>query len=202
MLDTNNYLPKLKEFEGMFSHMYLDTTGNVTVGVGKLLADAAAAQKLAFVHRSDASAKAATPEEIRADFETVNKQAGGKLASYYKQFTRLDLPESAIDALLDAEVRSFMAGLSKAFPEFDSYPSEACAAIFDMAYNLGLGALTSGFPTFCRAVRNRDWATAAKECHRGGIGEGRNNWTRDQLLAAARNAPAQERIAGRESSIS
>jgi GH24 family phage-related lysozyme (muramidase) len=53
MLDTATYLPKLKVFEGSVPYMYLDTTGNVTVGVGKMLPNAAAAQKLGFIRRPD-----------------------------------------------------------------------------------------------------------------------------------------------------
>src|ERR1017187_236323 len=149
MLDTTTYLTKLKEFEGVFSYMYEDTAGNVTVGVGNLLANAAAAQKLAFVRRPNPSAKPpvlpgpATADEIKADFDNVNKQPAGKLASYYRQFTQLDLPDSVIDSLLRSRVREFTTTLCATFPDFNSYPAEACAAIFDMAFNLGLGKLTS-----------------------------------------------------------
>ncbi len=84
MLDTPTYLPKLKEFEGNYSYMYLDTTGNVTVGVGEMLPNAAAAQKFAFVRRADATAKPpvlpgpATADEIKADFDNVKKPNFGE----------------------------------------------------------------------------------------------------------------------------
>ena len=73
MLDTTTYLPKLKEFEGVIQFMYLDNAlppgPFVTVGVGFLLSNAAAAQKLAFVPRANPAVKA-TADEIKADFET------------------------------------------------------------------------------------------------------------------------------------
>jgi len=197
MLDTVTYLAKLKDFEGAFSHMYEDTTGNVTVGVGNLLANAAAAQRLAFVRRPNSSAKPpvlagqATPDEIKADFDNVNKQPAGKLASYYKQFTKLDLPDSVINSLLNARVQEFTTALAATFPDFNSYPAEACAAIFDMAFNLGVAKLTSQFPTFCQAVKDKDWAAAAKECQRGGISAERNNWTKAQLEKANADAKKQ-----------
>jgi len=199
MLDTTKYLPKLKVFEGNFSYMYLDTVGNVTVGVGEMLPNAAAAQKLAFVRRADPTAKPpvlpgpATADEIKADYDNVKKQSAGKLATYYKQFTKLDLPDSVIDSLLNAEVFQFTVSLTASFPDFNSYPAEACAALFDMAYNLGLGKLTSEFPTFCKAVKDKDWATAAKQCKRGGISDDRNDWTKAQFekVAAAAQPPAK-----------
>lgn len=198
MLDTATYLPKLEEFEGSYSYMYADTAGNVTVGVGKMLPNAAAAQKLGFVRRPNPTAQPAvlagpaTPEDIQADFDSVNSQPAGKLASYYKQFTTLDLPDSEISSLLNTEVHACLSNVVASLPDFNSYPNEACAAIFDMAYNLGIGKLTSEFPIFCKAVKNKDWATAAKECERGGIGDTRNAWTKTQLETADANSKAAQ----------
>lgn len=185
------YLPKLREFEGNYSHMYLDTGGNVTVGVGEMLPNLAAAQKLAFVRRPDPTSKPpvvaglAMEDEIKTDFDNVNKQTAGKLASYYKQFTKLDLTDSVIDSLLKLRVMQFTAQLVASFPDFNSYPDEARAPLFDMAYNLGTGKLTSQFPNFCKAVKDKDWAKAATECKRGGISDARNDWTKSQFEAAA-----------------
>jgi GH24 family phage-related lysozyme (muramidase) len=174
MLDIATYLPKLKEFEGVYSHMYLDTAEHVTVGAGQMLANVAAAQKLAFVVRPDpaanppVTARPATTDEIQADFNSVNQQPGGRVAGFYRQFTKLDLPASAIDSVLNSKVEEFTASLCARFSDFNSYPAEACAAIFDMAYNLGVEKLTSEFPTFSKAVKAMDWATAAQECQRRG----------------------------------
>lgn len=190
------YLPKLKkDFEGNIPHMYLDTGGKVTVGVGEMLPNVAAAQKLAFVRRPDPTATpavvagAATADEIKTDFENVDQQAAGKAAPYYKQFTKLDLPSNVIDTLLNTRVKDFTAQLVANFPDFNSYPDEARAALFDMAYNLGIGKLTSQFPTFCKAVKDKDWAKAATECKRGGIPDDRNAWTKSQFEAAAPPKP-------------
>lgn len=189
-----DYLPKLKEFEGVFSHMYQDTAGNITVGVGYLLASVATAQRLGFVLRPDPQAghpvlaRPATAEEIKADFDSISSQTPGKLAAYYKRFTKLDLPESVIDSLLQSTIQQFYTVLCVAFPNLNSYPAEACTAIFDMGYNLGVGKLKSQFPKFCKAVNNMDWSTAAQQCHRNGISEMRNQWTRAQLESAATHA--------------
>ena len=198
MLDVATYLPKLKEFEGVYPHMYLDTADNVTVGAGQMLANVAAAQKLPFVVRPDPAAtppvstRPATPGEIQADFNSVNQQPGGRAAGFYKQFTKLDLPASAIDSVLNSKVQEVTASLRVKFPDFNSYPAEACAAIFDMAYNLGVEKLTSEFPNFSKAVKARDWATAAQQCQRRGIGDARNNWTKSQLENAAADAKAAD----------
>lgn len=196
MLNLTTYLPKLKEFEGVYSYMYLDTADNVTVGVGHLLPNGEAAQKLAFVLRANANppvvVRPATPDEVRADFDQVSQQPGGRAATFYKQFTKLDLPDSAIDAVLEAKIEEITKQLCIAFPDFNSYPPEACAAILDMGYNLGVEKLKTEFPSFSRAVRARDWATAARECERRGPGPDRNNWTKAQLENAAANTSAAQ----------
>ena len=43
---------KLFQYEGKIPHMYLDTKGYVTVGIGHLLKDVAAAQKVPFLVRN------------------------------------------------------------------------------------------------------------------------------------------------------
>lgn len=200
MLDTDAYLPQLTIFEGSVPFMYVDTAANVTVGVGNLLANPASAQALAFVVRptdgSDpAQAPAATPDQIAAEFASVSGQQKGEPWPYYKQFTTLELPDAAIQALLLSRVQGFTAELIGAFPEFNSYPDPACAALFDMAFNLGLNGLLTKFPHFCQAVRNQDWATAAAQCTRGGIQASRNAWTAAQFQAALRATAGSEAAA-------
>jgi GH24 family phage-related lysozyme (muramidase) len=177
--------------------MYVDTTGNVTVGVGDMLPNAAAAQKLAFQRRPDPTAnppvnvaRPATAAEILADFNNVARQPQGQLVGFYKQFTKLDLPETAIDALLETRVAEFCVGLVGAFPDFPLYPDPVCAALFDMAFNLGMSKLTGTFPMFCAAVKRRDWATASAQCHRNGIQAERNAWAKAQFDQAAADAKA------------
>ena len=192
MLNTGTYLPQLKIFEGSIPFMYVDSTGNVTVGVGNMLPTAAAAQNLAFQRRPDPTAnppvtvaRPATAAEILADFNNVARQPQGQTAGFYRQFTKLDLPDAAIDSLLDTRVTEFCVGLTAAFPGFPQYPDEVSAALFDMAFNLGLTKLTGEFPKFCAAVKRRDWVTASAQCRRNGIQESRNTWTKAQFDKAA-----------------
>ncbi len=133
----------------------------------------------------------ATADDIAADFASVSAQPRAFAAPHYMQFTKLDLPGDAITSLLTSRVEAFTAQLVETFPNFNDYPAEACAAIFDMAFNLGLQKLLSAFPTFTKAVRNADWATAAAQCHRlPPISDDRNNWTQAQFLQAASDAAA------------
>ena len=173
----------LKDGEGSISHMYLDTRGKVTVAVGQLLATVAAAQELPFVQRG--TAQAATPGDIEADFNEVKNQPTGKLAQSYKSATKLDLPDNEIEALLQRRIDGFEAELRREFPQYDSYPENARLGILDMAFNLGTNGLVTKFPSFTKAALARDWSACAKQCHRRGIGDTRNEETKNLFESLA-----------------
>jgi GH24 family phage-related lysozyme (muramidase) len=188
----------MKRWEGEIPYMYLDTRGYVTVGVGHLLADVKAAQALGFVYREDqkttdqngvirVTAKKgdkATAEVIAADYASVQKKKAGLLASLYKSATRLELPDAELVAILEADVNAKEEGLLKSLPEYRSYPVSARLALLDMAFNLGVSGLINGFPTLRESVKKRDWAAAAKQCHRKGPSEERNLATKRLFLVA------------------
>ena len=164
MATWDDFKKAIKVSEGNIPHMYLDSNGFVTVGVGNLLASVADAQALAFVNRK--TQKPATNDEIKADFEAVKKQPKNLIASHYKSFTALDLPQKDIDKLLDGRIDGFKKELKQKFPKFDSYPMTAQFALLDMAFNLGTNGLVTKFPSFKKAVEAEDWDKAAKESHR------------------------------------
>jgi GH24 family phage-related lysozyme (muramidase) len=174
-----------EQWEGKVAHMYLDTKGLVTVGVGKMLPNVKAAQALGFVKQIDG--RAASAEEIATDFKEVSKQAKGKLASSYKRYTKLMLPDEIIDALLKKVVTGFEADLAKNFAHYQTYPAPAKRALLDMAYNLGLDGLLD-FKKLKKAAECGTWRTAAAQCHRAGPSQERNDWTREMFLQAAAEA--------------
>jgi GH24 family phage-related lysozyme (muramidase) len=188
----------MKRWEGEIPYMYLDTRGYVTVGIGHLLADVKAAQALGFVYREDqkttdkngvvrVTAKKgdkASAEVIAADYAAVQKKKAGMAASLYKDATRLELPDTELETLLETDVKAKEDGLLKSLPEYRSYPPSARLALLDMAFNLGVFGLINGFPTLRELVKKRDWAAAAKNCHRKGPSEERNQATARLFLAA------------------
>ena len=173
----------IKNGEGSIPHMYLDTVSKVTVGVGNMIPTAAAAEGLTFVRRDNGAPASAA--EIRQDYESVAKQQKANLASSYKKFTQLDMPEDAIDTLLDARIDEFETGLRRSFPDFDNYPDKAQMGLMDMAFNLGNHGLVSKFPTFTNAAKEKDWLRCAEECRRTGISDARNAETKKLFEDAA-----------------
>ncbi len=174
-------LAQLKVFEGCVPWMYRDTAGNVTVGVGLMLPDAAAACALPF---AGAGGGAATAAEIAAEFARVDGLAVGKLPEFYKATASPELPQAVIDERLSAVVEGFEATLRAGLAGYDALPDGVKMALLDMAYNLGPEGLLKGYPRMLQAVEAGNWAQAAAECERHRISAARNAWTSRQFLSA------------------
>ncbi len=113
----------LQKYEGKVSHMYLDSNGYVTVGIGHLLSSLADAQKLAF---KNAKNMPASKNEIKTDYEAVEIQPANRLASLYKKHTKLTLPTMEIDKLTNKHIESFEKELKKFTPVLMLFP-QVCA---------------------------------------------------------------------------
>ncbi len=174
-------LGMLEQFEGSIPWMYLDTSGNVTTGVGLLLRDAPAAQRLHFFIHD----RPATAEEIAAEFARVHAMAMGRPAQFYHRDGGPALQQADIDALLRHALLGFEADLRAAMPGYDGFPDGVKMALLDMAYNLGPAGLLKGYPRMVRAIAAGDWARAADDCFRHGPGAARNQWTQRMLLGTA-----------------
>jgi GH24 family phage-related lysozyme (muramidase) len=172
----------LIENEGNLPHMYLDTVGRVTVGVGHMIPASAQALRIQFVIRG--ALTAATPQQISTDFENVSRQHPAMAASSYRPFTQLEMTPTAVDALLNADIAGMEAGLRTNFSNYDSYPESVQDALLDMAFNLGVHGLVEHFPHLKAAAESRDWRTCAAQSHRNGISDARNQKTAALFLSA------------------
>jgi len=157
----------ISQSEGRISWLYRDSAeeGNATTGVGHLVASYPAAQLLPFD----------TPITA-GEWQELMSAPVGLVASAYRQYTVGRLSYDAIDSLLDLDLSAAEKSLSARWAKFPAFPESAQMALVDMVYNLGLGGLLK-FTHLCAAVDSQDWATAAKECHRQGISEARNQLT-------------------------
>ncbi|VUD56332.1 hypothetical protein TDB9533_01985 [Thalassocella blandensis] len=182
--DEKNILrAQLEKYEGKVVHMYLDSKGYVTVGVGHLLTSIAEAQKLPFINAALTNASAT---EIKADFEEVKKQPKNRLASFYKKSTKLSLSDSEINKLTDSHIDNFEEELSLIYSDFLTYPKDVRLALFDLIFNLGMTNLKTKWPNFNAAIQARDWKKAAENSNRKApVSAERNRYVKDLLEKAA-----------------
>ena len=171
-------LAKLEWFEGAIPWMYLDTRGYVTVGVGLMLPNAAAAQKLPFI----VGQRTATADEIATEYTRVEALPMGRPALFYRQENGLMLEKVEIDSLLRTVLAGFEGELRAGLTGYDQFPDSVKLALLDMAYNLGPVGLLHGYPTLIAAVEAGNWSKAGNNCFRHGPGAARNLWTQKQFL--------------------
>ena len=180
-----DYISKLKDFEGFTDFMYLDSRGNVTIGVGILLASAAAAKSAGITFKNRKTKKTATPAEIEADYDAVKAAPKGMTEDKYEKFTQL-VATGGLDSRLSKELSTAKADAKSYYPDFNNLPDTAQWALVDMAFNLG-GAGLKKFAKLKAALdkavlskAKADWEAAAKESNRIGIQSSRNdaiyNW--------------------------
>ncbi|WP_321471170.1 hypothetical protein [uncultured Paludibaculum sp.] len=172
---------RLREHEGVIPHLYLDTLGLVTCGVGHLVA---LPEHLDAVAMCKPDGSTATQAEKRAEWHTVKGLSPAKLPSYYEQRTVLRMTPDAISALQDSDVNGFRTALTARLPGFQEFPEPVQEALLDMAFQLGVSGLCRQFPRLVLAIKTRDWATCAAQCHRAGIQEWRNAATADLFMQA------------------
>ncbi|WP_199063397.1 hypothetical protein [Serratia sp. ASV30] len=178
--EFNAVYAKLLENESKVPYMYLDSNGNVTVGVGIKLPSVAAAQKMGFL-KTDG--KRATAAEIKAEFDRVKSVGKGKIASAYKSSGSLTLSEAEIKSSFRAYVDNDRKSLRDRYPSFYDFSLKIQVALHDMIYQLGVAGLGK-FTNFNTAVNKKDWAKAAIESKRPDANAARNKFVSDTFNEA------------------
>jgi GH24 family phage-related lysozyme (muramidase) len=174
-MDQTQVIARLERFEGRTNYMYRCTGGEVTIGIGHAILSVADAPQLSWQTGAD---------QAQADWATIEGTPKGQLDSSYSHLTTCRMSDDAINQLAADDVQRFTGLLKTSLPNWDSYPAPAQEALFDMAYNLGVGGLLK-FHNMLAAVNAGDWETAAQQCHRMGIDDERNQETATLFRQAA-----------------
>jgi len=182
--EKNILRKKLEKYEGKVSHMYRDSKGYITVGVGHLLKSVYEAQILRF---EDSNNNPATNSEIKLEFETIQKLPADLLASAYKKHATLTLPDTEIKRLTEIHINSFEKELEIIYPDFRLYPTQVRLALFDLIFNLGMTKLQSNWPIFNSAIKAKNWQKAADNSKRKSpVSAARNKYVKDLLEQVAK----------------
>lgn len=165
-IDKGKFRNHVGIFEGVVQYMYLDVEGNVTVGIGHLIDDAAAAKILPFHDRQTrlASQSVHIENAFNKVLRHIEKARGG--ASAFKEITRIDLDLDAIEALFEADVRQTIVELEHEYPNYKTYPGMVQLGMLDLAYNMGARNFASQFQEFKKGLDDRNWAKVAMESRR------------------------------------
>ncbi|MDB5478140.1 MAG: hypothetical protein JWM96_635 [Alphaproteobacteria bacterium] len=185
-LNDDTIMGHIEEQEKNFQWPYLDSEQRVTVGIGKMLPDIEAAKKLPFKYESSLGKRPATENEIQEGFNALTKLGNSRnlAAEHYKSETKLRLNPNDARQLAKEYLQENNRNLRNRISDFDTLPGEVKLGLYDMNYLLGNNGLSpSKWPKLYEAINNKDWAAAAKESQREGIGTERNERIRHLFLA-------------------
>ena len=185
------------KYEKKINHFYLDSLGNVTVGVGHMIKNKQAAALIPMNKLvNNQPGPPATPQEKQKEFDTIIKQKRNYKAEWYKQFTSLVIKDVDITRQLNNHIDSFYKELTVIYKktngysnDFDKLDKNVQIALFDMIFNLGAVKIVSKFTEFDKAMKAGDWKKAAKESYRPQLSGERNNYVRAKLTAAKAVTP-------------
>jgi GH24 family phage-related lysozyme (muramidase) len=185
---------RLRHHEGWVRHMYRDTKGYVTVGVGFQLPRS----EVGFYSwRSKSTKRTVPPPAAKAEWDYVSLLPYGQniKAAKFDEETEFELADSTIGFVLTKKLLKLHDDLrnefNKAPPiDFDSLPEPVQEAMFDLGWNLGAGFINGDWDDLRAAHSARDWERAADESHRKSppIAATRNTEIRDLILCAV-NGP-------------
>jgi GH24 family phage-related lysozyme (muramidase) len=179
--------------EGCVSHMYLDSKGNVTVGIGQYLNGVSEATKLRFYLRKTKTE--ASNKEKEEEYKKVEKARPdrtkyprGMKASYYRKFTTMDMTPTDIGELWIERLHEFERLLKHYFKGYADYPAPARQALIDIAYQYGPSGAASKLAQgkLKEAAEKGDWNAAAANCRRPEAQEERNTKTKELFEEAAK----------------
>lgn len=191
---------KLEEYEGRYNHMYLDSLGKVTIGVGHLIESRSAVSGIILYHtKNTIPTSLASIKDKQDEFDNVLKQKKNYRASWYRQYTKLIMKDADINIQRDKHINTFYTELcgmynkSKGYSkDFDDLPDEVQLALFDMIFNLGQTKLRKLFTKFNDAIKNEKWDEAAKQCNRPDVNPARNAYVKNLLTTAHAKAQVKQ----------
>lgn len=182
----------IENYEGRIPHLYLDTVGKITVGIGHMIPNKTSMSTVKMYKKSSSnnSSVLATMAEKHAEYDSIKKQPYGRNygSASFKKHTTLIIKDFDMNAQRDKHIQSFYQELSRYYSvangfiqPFDTMPVNVQKALFDMVFNLGITRLKVQYVKFNGFIKLGKWADAAKQSNRLGISPLRNKYVYDLL---------------------
>jgi len=190
-----DFSKNIEFYEGRIPHLYLDTKGNVTVGVGHMVPNRMSMTNLTMYKKSANNALTlATPTDKYAEYDTIKKQMFGRdfKAASFKKYTTLIMKDADINIHKEKHLQDFYIELSSYYSKkngfstnFDAMPTDVQKALLDMGFNLGLTKLKNQYIQMNTFIKQEKWADAGIQSGRMGIDASRNGYVKALFNAAA-----------------
>lgn len=179
---------KTKDWEEYREYVYLDSADNKTVGWGTNIQNDKKRSGVRWLNNVPL-------EESERQMKLIDAKAGKNWsADHFKKLDNVNIrisPKEA-DRLYNLDYSEAEKTAAKYIPNFRKLPYFVREVIVDEPYNLGETRFKK-FQKFHNAINNNNFYEAAQESHRLGIGEDRNRWAYERLLAYERFLSAQRK---------
>lgn len=181
---------KMAEHEGVKSGPYVDSNGYLTIGVGNNVNKLN--NFLALNLTNTKTGEKLTDSEKRDMHSQMLSEMSNKTFNAEK-YSYVQIPRNEMYEKFDAQLNQSYKELERKFSDFNTLPVPVKQALLDMQFNIGdagfqrtsnvIGGRTyTGWPKLFDAIKNQDWATAARESNRKDVQSSRNIWTREKFM--------------------
>ena len=180
----------------------MDSSGYTTTGNGALINDWESFKKVHWLYND----RPATEKEMRTEFDRMEKLRANIIAEAkarakknkepyknpfqeitagkYRKNAVLYITKDEADYLMYSHLQRDYNILKKYLPKIDNAPEPAQDVAFDIQYNPGITENTWTY--FKQYFNEKNVPELAKQVHRKGISEDRNNEMRDKILSIKR----------------
>lgn len=188
----NYFKDFIKEQERSVEHLYKDTKGKTTIGVGFHVPTAEDAYKLGLYH---SDGRKASLYDVKNAYQRIDKRPKGNFSSEAfnpkddrnRDLLDIRMHQKDIDRELDKRLKRSEEELLVKIPRFNQIPFTGRQALLDMQYNIGSKKFTDKtWPNLFGAIGRRDWAVAAKESNRIDVPLERNQTIKSWFMEADR----------------
>ena len=173
------------DFEGLVPHIYLDTKGKITTGVGALVDDETTFKAVDWLGDNKRPATDAEKQAAYNHFQDLKRQEkfGQKYgAGYYKDESILQVSEAFALQRMNEHLQNDLKKLREGIDRFDSLPYPLKEVLLDIRYNTGAVSQTR-WPNLRNGIREKNLTKIYHNVNRLKIQKKRNQWGKERIKA-------------------
>lgn len=173
------------DFEGLVPHIYLDTKGKITTGVGALVDDETTFKAVDWLVDNKRPATDAEKQAAYNHFQDLKRQEkfGQKYgAGYYKDESILQVSEAFALQRMNEHLQNDLKKLREGIDRFDSLPYPLKEVLLDIRYNTGAVSQTR-WPNLRNGIREKNLTKIYHNVNRLKIQKKRNQWGKEHIKA-------------------
>lgn len=173
------------DFEELVPHIYLDTKGKITTGVGALVDDETTFKAVDWLVDNKRPATDAEKQAAYNRFQDLKRQkkfGQDYGAGYYKDKSRLHVSEAYALQRMNDHLQNDLKKLREGIDGFDSLPYPLKEVLLDIRYNTGAVSQTK-WPNLRNGIREKNLTKIYHNVNRLKIQEKRNQWAKERIKA-------------------